>query len=269
VEEEMKAGKNMNIRYFIRVLNRVLSNSLGVRVVRAKPVEPKNTPAYIKGRGFNKIFCIGYNKTGTTTLEDVLHRFGYRLPNQQEQELQLSKTTFSTDYSELERFCAEYDAFQDMPFSQGLTYVAADALFPDSKFILTERPADAWFASVSNFHKKVFKIDDLSSLTEKDVFKKFNYLYSGYMHSNKERLLSSFKGDLRNVDWGKLYDKDYYTDMYDRRNEEIKRYFMNAPDRLLVIDITQEKNTKKLCEFLNIPVKFSFDMPHRNKTKEN
>ncbi len=262
----MTLGKDKNAVNLYSVVNKVLSKSLGVKIVRTKPTEPKNTFTYIKDRSFNKIFCIGYNKTGTTSLEAILRQFGYKLPDQQEQELQLSKKTFSTDYTVLERFCAEYDAFQDMPFSQGLTYVAADSLFPNSKFILTERPADAWFKSMCKFHKKIYKIDDLSTLTEKDVIEKFTYLYPGYSHGNKERLLSSFKGDLRSVNWEKLYDYDYYTDMYNRRNEEIKRYFMNARGKLLAIDITQEKTTEKICEFLNIPLESSTDMHHRNKT---
>jgi hypothetical protein len=223
-------------------------------------------PSVIANKNFNKIFGIGYNKTGTTTLQTILKLYGYKLPKQQEQEIRLSKSTFSTDYTELKRFCAEYDAFQDMPFSQDLTYVAADALFPNSKFILTERPADAWFKSMCNFHKKVFKINDLSKLTEKDVIEKFIYLYPGYSHSNKERLLSSFKDELRIVSWKKLYDYDYYTNMYTRRNEEIKRYFMNSKSKLLVIDLTKDKTTKRICEFINISLEYSIDMPHSNKT---
>ena len=74
-------------------------------------------------------------------MQKVLKLHGYNLPNQQEQERQLSKPVFENNYTELIEFCKEYDAFQDMPFSQGLTYVAADALFPNSKFILTEREA--------------------------------------------------------------------------------------------------------------------------------
>jgi len=223
-------------------------------------------PQVIANKNFNKIFCIGYNKTGTTTLETVLSLYGYIMPDQKQQEIRLSKSSFNTNYTELVQFCTNYDAFQDMPFSQGLTYVAADALFPRSKFILTERPAESWYKSMCKFHNKVFNLDDLSKLTEKDVIEKFTYLYPGYSHFNKQRLLSSFKDNSRKVNWEKLYDFDWYTDMYQRRNEEIKRYFMQVPDKLLVIDITQEKNTKKICEFLNIPKECVIDMPHINKT---
>ena len=223
-------------------------------------------PRVISNKNFNKIFCVGDNKTGTTTLQTILSLYSYKMPNQHEQEIRLSGPTFSTNYVELRHFCANYDAFQDMPFSQGLTYVAADVLFPNSKFILTERTPDAWFHSICNFHKKIWKLDDLSALTEKDVLEKFNYLYPGYAHMNLNRFLSSFKGSSRTVNWDKLYDFEFYTDMYQRRNEEIKRYFMNASEKLLVIDVTKENTTRSICDFLNIPLEFVIDMPHSNKT---
>ena len=223
-------------------------------------------PRVIANKNFNKIFCIGYNKTGTTTLETVLRLYGYNMPNQLQQEIRLSKLAFSTNYFELTSFCSNYDAFQDMPFSQGLTFVAADAIFPNSKFILSERPAESWFKSICKFHKKRFNLGDISKLTEKDVLEKFTYLYPGYAHSNKQRLLSSFENNSTKVNWGKLYDAEWYIDMYKRRNEEIKRYFMKAPEKLLVIDVTQEKTTEKICNFLNIPIECIIDMPHSNKT---
>jgi hypothetical protein len=223
-------------------------------------------PRVMSNKNFNKIFCIGYNKTGTTTLETVLRLYGFKLPNQQEQEIRLTKNIFSTEYEELKRFVQMYDAFQDLPFSQGLTYVVVDALFPNSKFILSERDADSWFNSLSNFHTKIFNLDDVSKLTQKDVIEKFNYLYPGYSLANKERLLSTFDGEKRNIMWDKLYDRKYYVDMYTSRNQEIKRFFMNAPHKLLVIDLTKEKNTDRLCEFLNIPSELSIEMPHSNKT---
>ncbi|WPZ33693.1 sulfotransferase [Thalassobaculum sp. OXR-137] len=224
------------------------------------------SPTVLANKSFNKIFCIGYNKTGTTSLEQVLRLYGYRLPDQHEQEIRLSKQVFSTNYQEMKGYCSRFDAFQDMPFSQGLTYVAADALFPDSKFILTERDSDAWFASMCNFHRKVFQAGEMSKLTEEDIRDRFTYLYPGYVHDTKTMLLSVFRGGEREVRWDKLYDKDYYVGMYESRNAEIKRYFSNAPDKLLVIDITQEQDTAKICEFLNIPTHMKIAVPHSNQT---
>ena len=220
----------------------------------------------IANKNFNKLFCIGYNKTGTTTLERVLKTYGYKLPIQREQELRLTKTVFETDYTELLRFCDQYDAFQDMPFSQGLTFIVADALFPNSKFILSERDADSWFASISNSHKKLFNLERFDDLTEQDIFDKFLYLYPGYVYSHKKRLLTKFDSNGKEILWNKIHDYEYYIKEYKRRNEDIKRYFSDAPHKLLTIDITKEKDTSKICDFLNIPSRYIIEMPHLNET---
>ena len=41
---------------------------------------------------------------------------------------------------------------------------------------------------------------------------------------------------------------------------------MNAPEKLLVIDVTQERTTEKICKFLGIPERLIVDMPVENKT---
>lgn len=223
-------------------------------------------PEVLSNKAFNKIFCVGYNKTGTTTMEWVLKLYGYKMPDQLEQEIRLTKRCFSCDYTEFASFVGAYDAFQDLPFSQGEVYVAADALFPDSKFILTERDPEAWFKSLTRFHQKVFGLESMEGLTEEDVSKKMNYLYPGYVHEYKKRILTNFVGDVAKTDWSLLYDKDYYISDYLQRNNRIKQYFQNCSEKLLVIDVTQEKTTKKVCDFLNIPDHLVVDMPQLNKT---
>lgn len=217
-------------------------------------------------KNFNKIFCIGFNKTGTTTLETVLRLYGYSLPNQHEQEIRLSLQTAATNYSELIKFVNLYDAFQDLPFAQDLTFVAADALFPNSKFILTERESEKWFNSMTGFHKKTYNVGSVTDLTEKDILEKFNYLFPDYVHKNTQKFLTTFEGSKKTVSWNKLYDKAHYIKLYEQRNLDVKKYFSEAPEKLLVIDVTKEKDTQKICDFLNIPDSLKINMPHSNKT---
>lgn len=222
-------------------------------------------PVTLASKNFNKIFCVGYNKTGTTTLESTLRLYGFHMPRQPEQEVRLTRRVFSTDYSEFLSFVSKYDAFQDMPFSQGLTFVAADALFPNSKFILSVRDSEAWYRSLVAFHKKLFNID-ASASSEQDFRQKHTYLYKDYGYSNKQRHLTRYEAGNPVVDWSRLYDKDYYIAEYESRNDAIRKYFISAPEKLLVIDVTREKTTRKICTFLNIPEEFAIPMPHRNKT---
>jgi hypothetical protein len=223
-------------------------------------------PYVIGHKRFNKIFCIGFNKTGTTTLEGVLRGYGYDLPDQEEQEARLTEACFRCDYTELRRFVERYDAFQDQPFSQGETYAVVDALFPNSRFILSERDPEEWFDSMTRFHKKVFKLDSLQGLSEEDLVTHSDYIYPGYSHASQKRMLTEFDGDQPVVRWDRLYDKDFYIAEYLARNRRIKRYFQNCLERLLVIDITREVDTRRLCEFLEIPKELVIDMPQFNRT---
>ena len=80
--------------------------------------------------GFSKLFCIGFNKTATTTPGQQLRDCGLRLPEQMEQQEMLGLVPENGDYTRRRAFCDDYDAFQNMSFSQGWLYVARDALFP-------------------------------------------------------------------------------------------------------------------------------------------
>lgn len=219
----------------------------------------------IGNKSFNKIFCIGYNKTGTTTLAATLCMYGYRLPKQKEQEFRLTKNVFETNYEEFKNFVSKYEAFQDMPFSQGMTFVAADALFPDSKFILSVRESNQWFDSLISFTQKKYGVN-LIDINEKTVRQKFNYLYEGYDYENQKRLLTEFNGAESFQDWEKIFDRSYYIEQYERRNKFIKEYFINSPKKLLEIDVTKEATTERICEFLGVANEYIIEMPHKNKT---
>ena len=74
------------------------------------------------------------------------------------------------------------------------------------------------------------------------------------------------KGIQAETQWDKLFNKEYYIQMYQERNNQIKKYFMAAPEKLLTIDVSEEENTTSICTFLNIPPKLVVKMPHANKS---
>ena len=79
-----------------------------------------------------KVFCIGFHKTGTTSLELALKKLGYRVTG--------SFGTKDPDIAEKVHEMAyamvpEYDAFEDNPWP--ILYRELDERFPGSKFILT------------------------------------------------------------------------------------------------------------------------------------
>jgi hypothetical protein len=218
-----------------------------------------------------KVFCIGYNKTGTTTVEQVLSDLGYRMPNQAKQESLTVEEMFKGNYKPLISLCKKYDAFQDMPFSQSVTYAILDALFPGSKFILNVRDSDEWFESLTRFHLKgvmnsggIDKLDDFSESTYKD---KNVYLHKNYMYNITKRHAVKVEDNKVEYDWSLVYNKDYRTDRYERRNREIISFFRERPEQLLVIDITKEKDNSKIVKFLGLPEKYISDLPHLNSSK--
>jgi Sulfotransferase domain len=226
----------------------------------------KVRPVTIANKDYNKVFCIGYNKTGTSTLETVLRLYGLQMPDQHEQEIRLTRQVFQRNYHPFIEFVSRFDAFQDLPFSQDDTFIAADALFPNSKFILTEREPDQWFDSLTRFHQKVFEVDDLQKITRENFSAKLDRLYPGYRRFNKARFLTRFEGTKPIERWDLLYNRDYYVQEYMARNERIKKYFLHCPERLLIIDVTREKETRTICNFLNIPAEYTVQMPHINRT---
>ena len=166
-------------------------------------------------------------------MERVLRLYGYSMPNQQEQEARLTRQVFSTNYEEFKCFVAKYDAFQDLPFSQEQTYVVADALFPNSRFILTERDSEQWFLSMSTFTKKLFKIDQLEK-TEEDLFTKFRYLFPGYLHSNHKRILTHFKKGIQaETQWGKIFNKRVLHPDVSRAEQSNKKIFYGSSGKTL------------------------------------
>lgn len=225
----------------------------------------------LANKNFNKIFNIGYNKTGTTSMEYIFQKLGYLCPNQQEQEARIVKQMYLGNFKPLIEFVDKYDAFQDMPFSQEVVYSQVDALFPNSKFILTIRDKDSWYDSLVRFQtngmlKKagIHDIKDASELTFKD---KNLYLYNNYIYENKKRQISQVKNYKIQHNWSLLYSEEHLTHLYEDRNNQIIKYFQNRPNDLLIIDIQKEKDISKILSFLNLPENLNFDLPHLNKTK--
>lgn len=223
----------------------------------------------LKRNSRHKIFCIGFNKTGTTTLEKVLIDLGFNGPDQQYQERLLSNDVDNGQFQNLENFIQDYDFFQDRPFSQNNTYLACDLLFPGSKFILTIRDEDSWFNSIYNYHKKIFGFNDRSEIDENFFKGKKLYLDKDYTWKNKKKFVLKIDENKSYEDWSLLYDEKHYKEIYRNRNNEIIKYFHARPNDLLIIDLTKESDTKKIVNFLGLNSDQIKQMPHKNKTKNN
>ncbi len=160
----------------------------------------------------SKVFCIGFHKTGTTSMEKALKQLGYRVTggnwvrDPQVRELALQRAM---------EIVPRFDAFQDNPWP--MLYQQMDKAFPGSKFILTVRDPQKWIASmVKNFGT------DVTPMRE--------WIYGvgrGFPKDNEER----------------------YVARYNRHNEEVLEYFKGRRD-LLIMNLTEGDGWEKLCHFL-------------------
>ena len=122
-----------------------------------------------------KVFCIGRNKTGTTSLKTALSDLGYRVGDQRQAE-KLIEHWRDRDFGPIIEYCRSAEAFQDVPFSLPFTYVALDQAFPGSKFILSVRDPDDWYESYIRHQKQVVGTNDVSTPEE---LKAHPYVWEG------------------------------------------------------------------------------------------
>lgn len=179
----------------------------------------------------SKVFCIGWHKTGTSTMGLALIELGYSVLGAR---LDLGEPLLKGDYRTPLKEASKYDALQDVPWA-GL-YKELDKEFPGSKFILTERNTQSWLKSAN---KHFGRFDRPRTL--------FKWLYGkGMMRGNEEVFLKR----------------------YIRHNKEVREYFKNRNDDFLVMDLEIGDGWSKLCTFLghDIPKK---RFPHSNKGKHS
>jgi len=159
----------------------------------------------------SKVFVIGFQKTGTTSMGKALELLGYSVCG-----------TIATHESSLDSIRKKadlklplFDAFQDNPWC--LLYKELDSRFPDSKFILTVRPTDKWITSMVN--------------------------HFGYKQNSIENLIYGATSPMGN--------EDLYIEIYERHNKEVLDYFKNRPEDLLVLQTGIDFSWSKICPFLN------------------
>ena len=224
---------------------------------------------YAKQKLWNKAFCIGSHKTGTTSLDLVMKILGFDCAPQQEIEISTVDQVQHGIYRELFKKVDSYDFFQDSPFAQGTTFIALDAYFPNSKFIFTYREPEEWFNSLTKFHQKILN----KKVLGKSEIENFGYLREDYTLRNTEFYYISEideKNNLKvNYNWDLLYNKEHYIDLYKRRRDEVIKYFQRRPKDLLILDITKEKDISEIASFLELPEFINFTFPRINSSNNN
>jgi hypothetical protein len=168
-----------------------------------------------------KVFGIGLNKTGTSTLAACFQKLGYRHLSVRRDLLQAFREgRLDEVFAEVD----QYDAFEDWPYP--LMYrELEDRYGPDAKFILTIRKTPmTWLRSLERHSMYT---------PPKAHCRKLAYGFN-YPH----------------------YSRTHHLRFYERHNGEVQAYFMakGASDRLLVMCWEDGDGWEKLCGFLGKPV---------------
>ncbi|MBV1921598.1 MAG: hypothetical protein KUG73_13045 [Pseudomonadales bacterium] len=173
----------------------------------------------------SKVFCIGFHKTGTSSLAVALDSLGYRVtgPNGV-RDPDIATNVLPLAYDLVE----EYDAFQDNPWP--IIYKELDIKYPNSKFILILRDTESWIKSqIRHFG------------TQETPMRKWIY-GAGCPIGNEE----------------------VYIKRFEDHNRDVQRYFANRPHDLLVMDLSSGDGWGKLCPFLGADIP-KIEFPHANK----
>lgn len=202
-----------------------------------------------------KYFCIGRNKTGTTSLKRAFEELGFKVGYQREAEKLYDRYYFDGNFKPIINYCKSAQVFQDVPFSCPETYKHLDQAYPGSKFILTIRDdAEQWYQSITRFHAKKFGKNGRVP-TASDLREAF-YIRKG-MPYNTVRLHGTPDSD--------PYDKELMINHYENYNSDVMDYFRNRPDDLLVINVSDKNSYKKFVDFLGVNSKLK-NFPWENKT---
>lgn len=204
--------------------------------------------------GRPKVFGIGANKTGTTSLEAAMGLLGYKLGNQRKGE-NLIEEWATRDFRKIIKHSRTADFFQDAPFSFPFTYIVLDQKFPNSKFILTVRDSpEQWYNSLLNFHSKIY---GQGNIPDKKALQNATYIYKGRPWRTNRLKYTTPEND--------PYNKESLITNYEIHNNSVKEYFRHRPDDLLVLNISDSNAMKLLCDFLKIPQTLE-EFPWENKT---
>lgn len=181
----------------------------------------------------SKIFGIGLNKTGTTTLGQCGKILGFRCTSCDKGLLE--DFVIRNDFTRIKQKVSQFDLFEDWPWP--LIYKDLDRMFPGSKFILTVRHSEEkWLESLKNHSMKT---------PPSNHCRKLAYGFN-FPHKN---------------------EKDHI-EFYRRHNDNVRSYFKNRSNDFIELCWENGDGFEELCSFLNCNVP-DVPFPHANKGANN
>jgi len=210
-------------------------------------------PYRVKGKV--KYFCVGRNKTGTTSLKKSFEDLGFIVGNQRKGEKLFDKYFFDGEYTHIINYCRSAEVFQDVPFSHFEVIEHIDKAYPNSKYILTIRDnSDQWYNSLTKFHSKLFGKN--GRIPSYEDLEKAIYIRKGFQ-------LNTIKA--HGTTPAAPYDKEIMCKHYEAHNKSVIEYFKDRPQDLLVINLSDRQAYQKFIDFIEVDSPFDA-FPWENKT---
>ncbi len=186
-----------------------------------------------------RVFGIGMHKTATTSLHAALETLG--LPCAHWPSAHWAKAVWQemTAYGRSPTLERHYAAC-DLPLA--LLYQQLDRAYPGAKFVLTLRDETEWLQSVRDHWDP--RTNPFRAAWDTDPF------------SHQVHLLLYGR---------RQFDPEVMLARYRRHNAEVREYFKDRPQDLLVMDFSQGAGWYELCGFLRQPIPDG-PFPRRNGT---
>ena len=172
-----------------------------------------------------KIFCVGLNKTGTSSLHWAFKALGYKSVHCLTEDRRNIKYIIQSNFEhgkDILHGISEYDVVLDWDLDESSHYIFKqfDKCYPYSKFILNTRDEESWINSrVKHYQRK------------------------------RDRIKSDPNYD---QPWPEI-NEEKWRNHYKRHHKAVLEYFETRPNDLLIFDISKGHGYKEICDFLNLP----------------
>lgn len=173
-----------------------------------------------------KIFCVGLNKTGTSSLHQAFTMLDIKSVHYKGVEKTDIKEIIQTNYlagNNILKGIEHYEAYSDWDLGPSTIDIVKefDKQYPNSKFILNIRDMEGWLDSREKHVKR-----------------------------NQERKRKEPDAD---INWLTI-DREAWATQFKRHYSGVTSHFKGRENQLLAFDVTQGDDWEKLCPFLELPI---------------
>jgi|GEM_PF-1070993 len=196
---------------------------------------------YIRRHSPNKVFGIGFHKTGTTSLANALEILGYKTihgdirkaPYYGTEGRDLVENYINKNNYNLPTF-NKYDAFTDNPYFS--IWKELIKMFPNGKYILTVRDENEWLESCVRY------------FAGRRIRPMRVWMFKEHADPSADE-----------------QSKKAWLEKYRNHNKEVINHFKSINKELLIMDISKGEGWDLLCPFLSRPIP-PVQFPHKKQS---